>query len=195
MPTPENTPHSTRADWARPVVLAASCLILGFVAGWALRGGEDSPIIIPAAASEPATTTAERPTTTAPATDTATTATTPTVPQTVTEVEPAAAAEPSLPDPADIPVAVLNGSGVTGLAGETAKRIEGLGYTGVTAGNAAATQAGPSIIYHRPGGDLAARRLAQDLGYALTQVKPLADAALVSEAPATAQVILVLGSS
>lgn len=194
MPTHENTPRSARVDWARPVVLAASCLILGFVAGWALRGGEDSPIIIPAAASEPATTTAERPTTTAPATETATTSTTPTAPQTVTEVEPSPPAEPSLPDPADIPVAVLNGSGVTGLAGETAKQIEGLGYTGVTAGNTT-TQTGSPIIYYRTGGDLAARRLAQDLGYALTQVKPLSDAALVSEAPATAQVILVLGSS
>lgn len=192
MPTHENTPHSTRADWARPVVLAASCLILGFVAGWALRGGEDSPIIIPAAASEPTTTTAERPTTTAPATETATAATTPTAPQTVTQVEPLPPAEPSLPDPADIPVAVLNGSGVTGLAADTARRIEGLGYRGVTPGNTTA-QTGPALIYFRPGGDLAARRLAQDLGYSLTQVKPLSDAALVSEAPATAQVILVLG--
>ena len=184
MSTHENTSHSARADWFRPVVLAVSCLILGFVAGWALHGGEDSPIIIPAAAPEPTPTTAGSPTTA--------TTTAPAPPQTVTEADPPPPAEPSLPDPADISVAVLNGSGVTGLAGDTAKRIEGFGYTGVTSGNAAA-QAGSSLIYYRPGGDLAARRLAQDLGYSLTQVKPLSDAATVSEAPATAQVILVLG--
>jgi hypothetical protein len=49
------------------------------------------------------------------------------------------------------------------------------------------------VVYFRPGGQLAARRVAQDLGYALTQTQPLADEALVSEAPADAQVILVLG--
>jgi hypothetical protein len=87
---------------------------------------------------------------------------------------------------------VLNGSGVTGLAGQTATRAESLGYTGVSAGNAA-PRTGPSVVYFRPGGQLAARRVAQDLGYALTQAQPLADEALVSEAPADAQVILVLG--
>jgi hypothetical protein len=180
------------------LVLAVSCLVLGFVAGWALRGGEDSPIIIPAAASEPTpTATVEAPQPAPPpaaSTDIETTSatdTTATGPSTVTETEPPAP-EPTLPEPSAIQAAVLNGSGVTGLAGETTTKMEGLGYTGVTPGNTAA-QTGPTIVYFRPGGDNAARKVAQDLGYGLAQVKPLTNAALVAEAPATAQVIVVLG--
>lgn len=202
MSTQENGPPSPRADWVRPLVLAVSCLILGFVAGWALRGGEDSPIIIPAAASEPTpTVTVETPqpppeTTTDTQTSTDpfgedTTGTTATGPSTTTVTEPPAP-EPTLPEPSAIQAAVLNGSGVTGLAGQTATKLEGLGYTGVTPGNTAA-QTGPTIVYFRPGGENAALKVAQDLGYGRAQVKALTDPALATEAPATAQVIVVLG--
>lgn len=202
MSTQENGPRPPRADWVRPVVLAASCLVLGFVAGWALRGGEDSPIIIPAAASDPTPTVTVGTPQPAPETTTDTqtgtgtlddtpTDTTATGPSTATVTEPPAP-EPTLPEPSAIQAAVLNGSGVTGLAGQTATKMEGLGYTGVTPGNTAA-QTGPTIVYFRSGGENAGLRVAQDLGYGRAQVKALTDAALVAEAPATAQVIVVLG--
>jgi len=184
--TASRAPRDDRAGWVRPIVLAASCLVLGFVAGWSLRGGEDNPIVIPEA--RVGTTTAPE----TPTTSTTPAASTTTGPSTVTEVEPPPPPPPALPEPAQIRLAVLNGSGVTGLAGQTATRAEGLGYTGVTAGNAA-PQSGPSVVYYRSGAQLAARRVAQDLGYAATQARPLADEALVAEAPADAQVIVVLG--
>jgi LytR cell envelope-related transcriptional attenuator len=180
------------------MVLAVSCLVLGFVAGWALRGGEDSPIVIPAAAETTRTVTVEA-SPVAPPEETADTSVetapdpTSTAPDTATAVEPPAPAPAPAPAAADIKVSVLNGSGVTGLAGQTATKIEGLGYTGVTPGNAGGTVTGPSIVYYRPDNEPAARKVAADLGYALTQVRALTDAALVSEAPADATVIVVLG--
>lgn len=185
----ENATNSSRADWVRPVVLAASCLVLGFVAGWALRGGEESPIVIPQAAAEPTQTTREE---NPPAPPPAATDTTATAPQTTTEVEPPPPPPPTLPEAATIKVAVLNGSGVTGLAGRTATQIEGLGYSGVTPGNTTG-QTGPTIVYYRPEQELAARKVAQDLGYGLSQVKELTAAVPAGEAPADAQVIVVLG--
>ncbi|MEW6583408.1 MAG: LytR C-terminal domain-containing protein, partial [Actinomycetota bacterium] len=171
------------AGWVRPVVLAVSCLVIGFVGGWALRGGESDPIVLPPAAETPAATT----------TETSTTSTTGTNPVTVTESTPPPPPAPTLPDPAEVILAVLNGSGVTGLAGQTAERATSLGYPGVTAGNAPA-QTGPTVVYFRDGQRLAARRVAQDLGYGAGQVRALpADASLAAEAPATAQVIVVLG--
>jgi LytR cell envelope-related transcriptional attenuator len=192
--TQENTTHSSRADWVRPVVLAVSCLVLGFVAGWALRGGDDGAIIIPAAPE--ATITAESPPPAAATTETtgttATTATTDTAPPAVTVPDPAPPPPPALPEASAVTVAVLNGSGVTGLAGETATKLEGVGYTGVTPGNTAG-QIGPTIVYYRPGEELAARKVAQDLGFGAAAVRPLTDAVPVTEAPAAAQVIVVLG--
>lgn len=173
----ETSPSSPRRNtgWVRPVILAVSCLVIGFVGGWALRGGESDPVVLPPAAGGTATTGAPPP------------------PPTVTQAQPPAPPPPTLPAPSAVKLAVLNGTSVQGLAGSTADRATGVGYAGVTAGNAP-TQSGPTVVYFRPGQRLAARRVAQDLGYGAAQVKPLpADASSVSAAPADAQVIVVLG--
>ena len=67
------------------------------------------------------------------------------------------------PDRADISLAVLNGTNTAGLRGQTAGQAEGLGYAGVTPGNAPTTT-GPTIVYFRPGQRAAAAaRGASDL--------------------------------
>lgn len=173
----ETSPSPTRRDagWVRPVILAVSCLVIGFVGGWALRGGESDPIVLPPAPTAGTTTTPTR-----------------TAPQTVTRPPAAPPPAPVIPPAADVRLAVLNGSSVTGLAGRTADRAKAVGFTGVTAGNAP-TQTGPTIVYFRAGQRPAALRVAQDLGYSVAQVKPVpADPAIISAAPADAQVILVV---
>ena len=66
---------------------------------------------------------------------------------------------------ATIALAVLNGSGVDGLAGQTAAQAKTLGYTQVTEGNAP-PRTGPSIVYYRGSGQAEARQVADDLGIA-----------------------------
>jgi hypothetical protein len=162
------TSREERGSWVRPVVLAASCLVLGFVGGWMLRGGEDDPIVLPAVGeTTPATTT-------------------------VPSREPTPQRPPQpLPEPSAIRLAVLNGSGVNGLAGRTAAQAQGFGYPDVAVGNAP-LRSGPSVVYFRPGARPAAQRVARDLGVSHVLALP-DDAALVAAAPADAQVILVLG--
>ena len=160
------TSREERGSWVRPVVLAASCLILGFVGGWVLRGGDDDPIVLPAAGvTTPSATTGPH-------------------------REPTPPPQP-LPEPSGIRLAVLNGSGVSGLAGRTAAQAQGLGYPEVAVGNAP-PRSGPSVVYFRPGARPAAQRAARDLGISRVLALP-DDAALAAEAPADAQVILVLG--
>ena len=89
----------------------------------------------------------------------------------------------------DVWLAVLNASGVTGLAASTAERAEELGYRAVHAGNAPGG-AGRSTALYRDGAEEAAERVASDLG--LTRSAPLTSEASVGEAPAGAQVVVVL---
>jgi hypothetical protein len=91
----------------------------------------------------------------------------------------------------EIWLAVLNGSGRAGLAGRAAERAEALGYRAVTAANAP-LQTEPSTAYYRPGADAAAARVARDLDLPRTAALP-PDPALAAEAPAGAQVVVVLG--
>jgi len=89
-------------------------------------------------------------------------------------------------------LAVLNGSGSAGLAARVAERAEALGYRAVTAANAP-LQTEPSTAYYRPGAEAAAERVARDLDVPRTALLP-PDPALVAEAPAGAQVVVVLSS-
>ncbi len=100
----------------------------------------------------------------------------------------AAAPAPGAPRE-DVWLAVLNASGVTGLAASTADRAEEMGYRAVHAGNAP-EGAGPSAALYRAGAEEAAERAAADLG--LSRVAPLVNEAAVAEAPAGAQVVVVL---
>jgi hypothetical protein len=103
-----------------------------------------------------------------------------------------AAEEPAAPpDRADIALAVLNGTSTTGLAAQTAGEAEGLGYVGVTAGNAP-TSSSPTIVYFRAGQRAAAQRVARDLQVGAVQQLP-ATGALADAAPDEAEVVLVLG--
>jgi hypothetical protein len=183
----------------RPVLLVVSCLVIGFVAGWILRG-DDGPVTV--LAPTPEGEQAEVPVITTPGggrgtgtsgggtstTGTGTTGGTPTAPPATTT----AAEEPTAPpDRADIALAVLNGTSTTGLAAQTAGEAEGLGYVGVTAGNAP-TSTSPTIVYFRPGQRAAAQRVARDLQVSAVQQLP-ASGALAGAAPDEAEVVLVLG--
>jgi hypothetical protein len=181
------------------VALVVSCLVIGFVAGWILRG-DDGPVTV--LAPTPEGDQSEVPVITTPgggggggtgttgtaATGTGTSGGTVTAPATTTAAE-----EPTAPPPdrADIALAVLNGTSTTGLAAQTAGEAEGLGYVGVTAGNAP-TSTSPTIVYFRPGQRAAAQRVARDLQVGAVQQLP-ATGALANAAPDQAEVVLVLG--
>jgi hypothetical protein len=176
-----------RDGWLRPIVLAVSCLVIGFVLGYVVRGGGDGssalverpPATTAPAATDPAQTSPDQtsPGTTAPADTTATTtSTTPELPPARSEVR----------------LAVLNGTNVQGLAGRTATSAEELGYVDVAAANAP-PQTGGSVAYFRPGSLEAAELVAEDLDI-LGGVLPLpAGGALAEAAPPGADVIVVLG--
>lgn len=174
---PATAPRSPLSGgWVRPVILAASCLILGFVVGWVLRGDGGKAVVLPPATAAQASTTA-----TAPSIETTSTA-------------PATAPAPV--DRSTVTIAVLNASGVTGLAGKTSDRATGLGYAkaNVVVGNAP-PQTGPSVVYFRPGARASARQVAKDLG--IGQVAPLpANTSLTAQTPGASgsDVIVVLGS-
>jgi len=124
---------------------------------------------------------------------TTTTTTTTTVLRTVT----GAAGEPTQggATPAarsDIRLAVLNGAGVSGIAGRTAARAQRIGYTQVSAGDAP-RQPGPSTVYFRARSATQAAQVATDLGITQTRALPRGGA-LAAAAPAAALVIVVLGS-
>jgi hypothetical protein len=170
------------------VALVASCLVIGFVGGWIVRG-DDGPVTVLAPA--PADDSAQGPTITTPGgqgggTTTAPGGTTTAPAGTSTVEEPAAP-----PDRADISLAVLNGTSEVGLAARRAGEAEGLGYVGVVADNAP-TSTSPSVVYYRSGQQAAAVRVGRDLQ--IDSVQPLPTSGpLNAAAPDDAEVIVVLG--
>jgi hypothetical protein len=194
--TPQSGPPEGGRAWVRPVALVVSCLVIGFVGGWILRG-DDGPVTV--LAPTPEGEEAEVPVITTPGggggggrtsttggTGTGTTGGTAAPTTTTAPAEPAAP-----PDRADIALAVLNGTNVTGLAAQTAGEAEGIGYVGVTTGNAP-TSTAPTIAYFRAGQRAAAQRVARDLQVGAVQQLP-ASGALADAAPDEAEVVLVLG--
>lgn len=181
------SPHSPGGAWIRPVALVASCLIIGFVGGWIIRG-DDGPVTVlaPAAPVDTGDTGAVTTggTSTAPGSGTATTGTTG-----AQTTAPAAPAPP--PDRADITLVVLNGTSTSGLAARTAGEAESLGYPGVTTGNAP-TSTSPTIAYFAPGQRPAAQRVAKDLQVDTVQALPKTGT-LADAAPAGTDVLVVLG--
>lgn len=63
--------------------------------------------------------------------------------------------------PADVRVSVLNGAGVSGLAGRVAELLEGRGYQVVEVGNA--DQRETTVVRHPPGREPEARLVARDV--------------------------------
>ncbi len=169
--------------WVRPVALVASCLVIGFVGGWILRGDDGTVTVLAPAAPADTGATGTVTTgggTTAPASTTGGGSTT----------APATPTPP--PDRADISLAVLNGTNETGLAARVAGQAEGLGYSGVTAGNAPTTS-DPSTVYYRSGQRTAAQRVAKDLQIEVVKTLP-GSGSLAAAVPDGVEVALVLGA-
>jgi LytR cell envelope-related transcriptional attenuator len=165
--------------WVRPVALVISCLVIGFVAGWILRGDDGPATVLAPPAPEPA---GEGPAVTAGGTTTAPATTAP---------DATTAEEAPAPPRDQIRLAVLNATDITGAAGAAADEAESLGYSGVTAGNAPTTT-DPDTVYYREGQQAAAERVAADLQIAEVAALP-ATGALASATPPDAQVVLVIG--
>jgi hypothetical protein len=165
--------------WLRPALLVVSCLVIGFIAGWVLRGDDGPATVLAPPAPEASTGGAATAgsTTTAPAT---------TAPATTAEQQPAA---PPARDA--VGLAVLNATDLQGAAGRAADEAESLGYVGVTAGNAPTTT-GPTTVYYRQGQEAAAQRVAADLQVEQVAALP-PSGGLAAAAPADAEVILVIG--
>lgn len=156
------------SNWVRPVVLGASCLVLGFVGGWTAASIGDDTVALPDAKVD---VTVEE-----------------SAPKTTSVAEPVAKA----PERSSVAVTVLNGTTTPGRAAETATQLKERGYTTVTTGNTGTVSA-PTAIYYRkdakPGADL----LAKDLQ--VTRVSPIEGTAIAADAEATkAQVVVVLGT-
>lgn len=181
-PTPPSMPpRSGGGGWVRPAAVVASCIVIGFVGGWILRGDDGTVTVLDPSGLPVTTPTASTPASTAPNGGGATT---------TAATRPA----PAPPPRAEIALAVLNGVGTAGLAGQTASQAEAIGYSGVIAGDAP-TVTDPSTVYFRSGNRPAARRVGRDLEIetvaALPSSGPIAQAA--TAAAPDAQVIVVLG--
>lgn len=179
MTTENHTTAPGERPWLRPVVLAASCVVIGFVGGWVLHGGGDSTATLPKVSDDFARSlTAQSPP-----------SRTVTVEDGATQTGGAVAA----PDRGTVTVHVLNGTTTSGLAARTADRLRGIQYRDVSTGNVT-TGSGQSVVYFRPGQRPAAAQLASDLQIsappqALPPGSPAARAA--RDAPA-ADVVVVL---
>ena len=175
------------SQWARPVLLAVACIVIGFVVGWFARG-DGGGVVLPTVA-DAVQTTATIATTSTTAT-TATTGTTDTTGTTGTTGATVAGA----PARDQINLVILNGTETTGLAAKTQAQAESIGYANVGVGDAPATQAN-TVAYYRTGEDAAAQQVAADLG-AQTE-EALTAGSGVESAAVTVQpdvdVVLVLG--
>lgn len=155
------------SSWIRPVVLAASCLVLGFVGGWTLAtiGGDeislpDAKVDVTVEEPKPKTTTVDAPEDAPP------------------------------PERDTVAVRILNGTSRAGFAATTAATLTGLGYTTITTGNTP-TQSGPTVVYYREGAKPAAEQLASDLRS--DSVTPIDGTPLATATPADVPLVVVLG--
>ncbi len=164
------------------MVLGMSCLVLGFVGGWVLKGGGGNRNNLPELSSEYLKAVTTPPPSKTVTGDGQTT-------DTQTDVALAA------PDRSQVTVAILNATAVTGLAATKATQIRALGYETVSTGNAP-TAEGVSVVYFRTSRRSSAEQAARDLGIA--QVTPLPAAgpiASAAEQSQSAHVIVVLRSA
>lgn len=157
------------ANATRGIILAVSCLVLGFVGGWSVAnlGGKtlslpDANLDVTVAKANPVTSDVD--TSTGGGTSTA-------------AVNPKAVA-----------VLVLNASGVAGLAGKTRTTLIGKGYTAVTVDNAATVTG--NTIYYADGAQAAATAVGTDLQ--ITRTAPLADSPIAASSGG-AKVVVLLG--
>jgi hypothetical protein len=171
-------------QWARPVLLAVACIIIGFVIGWFARG-DGGGVVLPTVADAVQTTaTVSSVDTTATFGTTGTTDTTGTTGSAVS----------GAPARDQINLVILNGTTTSGLAGTTQTQAESIGYTKVGKGDAPSTQP-TTVAYYRTGEDAAAQQVAADLG--AQSEEPLVAGSAIESAAVTIQpgvdVVLVLG--
>ncbi len=183
-------------QWARPVLLAVACIVIGFVIGWFARG-DGGGVVLPTVANAVETTATVSTTSTTDTTGTTgTTGTTDTTGTTGTTgtTDTTGATVSGAPARDKINLVILNGTETSGLAAKTQAQAESIGYSNVGIGDAPATQA-TTIAYYRTGEDPAAQQVAADLG-AQTE-EPLTAGSGVESAAVTVQpdvdVVLVLG--
>ena len=177
--------------WARPVLLAVSCIIIGFVIGWFARGDGGGVTLPPVG-------TAVETTATVPATDTVAVDTTGTIDTTATvsttdTTGTTGATVSGAPARDQIKLVVLNGTETAGLAAKTQAQAQAIGYMNVGKGNSPVQPT--TIAYYRTGEDAAAKQVAADLGAQSEQ--PLVAGSTIESAAVTVEpdvdVVLVLG--
>lgn len=174
-------------QWARPVLLAVACIVIGFVVGWFARG-DGGGVVLPTVAD------AVQTTATVPQADTVGTSTTFDTTGTTGTTGTAGSDVTGAPARNQIKLVVLNGTATSGLAAKTQTQAESIGYADVGIGDAPATQA-TTIAYYRTGEDAAAKQVAADLGAQAEE--PLDAGSGIESAAVTVQpevdVVLVLG--
>ena len=177
--------------WARPVLLAVSCIIIGFVIGWFARG-DGGGVTLPPVGTAVETTATVPAVDTVPMDTTGTTFTTATVSTTDTTGTTGATVS-GAPARDQIKLVVLNGTATAGLAAKTQAQAQAIGYLNVGKGNSPVQPT--TIAYYRTGENAAAKQVAADLGAQSEQ--PLVAGSTIESAAVTVEpdvdVVLVLG--
>lgn len=189
--------------WARPVLLAVSCIVIGFVVGWFARG-DGGGVVLPAIGNAVTTTAAPTDTSTIPTdttgltdttgmTDTTGLTDTTGMTDTTDTTGTTSSAVAGAPLRNQIKLVVLNATTTAGLAAKTQVQAEGLGYVNVGKGNA--SPQATTVAYYRTGENAAAQQVGADLG--AQSEKPLVAGSTIESAAVTVQpdvdVVLVLG--
>jgi len=156
------------ANMTRGIVLALSCLVLGFVGGWSVANLGGKTISLPDATLDVTVAKAN--------------------PVTSDDTGQSNGTVSTAVDPKTLPVLVLNASGVAGLAAKTKGVLTGKGYTSVSVDNGATVTG--NTIYYADTAQAAATQLGTDLQ--VTRTAPLADSPFAASA-AGAKLIVVLG--
>ncbi len=181
-----NTPRGGTNAWARPVLFAVSCIVIGFVIGWFARGGGGGVILPPVGSAIQTTATVPTTDTTAITMDTTATTDTSTTDTTDSTVSGA-------PARGQINLVVLNGTTTAGLAAKMQVQAQAIGYMKVGKGNSPVQPT--TVAYYRTGQDAAAQQVAADLG--AVSEEPLVAGSTIESAAVTVQpdvdVVLVLG--
>ncbi len=188
---------------SRAVILAVSCLILGFVGGWTLANIGSDTVSLPdvnldttvggGTSASTGTDVAQGTTGTSTGSSTGTTVSTTSTGTTTGTTTTGTTGTSTTAGPvvrSDVTVAVLNGSGVNGKAAQVATSLRGKGWTDVATGNTAT--ASGDTVYYRDASKDAADALGTDLQ--ISTVAPLSQSSIASSVNASADVVVVLGS-
>ena len=175
MPTTQTAHDDRTPAWMPLVAVALGALLLGFAAGWILRGDGGEATVLRAASDEQLSPAKENSAPVEPVVDPSPT------------ISPATARPRS-----EVDITVLNGSGADGLAGQVSEQLLDTGYRSAAADNGPTTP-GPSVVYFTSGNRPEAARLRRDMQLS-APVQPLADGPIRDIAPEKTQLVVLLGS-